>query len=310
MLDDPLGTPDSGMTAKEAIFEVSEQMIVGGWIKADDGVTIQIDSSASDQQMISFNDGIKSLITDKGSTILTKNDHSFIDIRSNESVRIASDIYANGAHSQIKIQAAAGINLLEGSNISTPDNGSSIDLTSGEYIHMNAGSALSAGATYEYLNDILNPEKTGENASINIETEGELIISGSVISSGGLNIAFTGSLLDHSEYFDTIKGKTIASMLSSNEILQALNNGSIPEEMISLIKQNNIILSDSARIHTTNNYRDFNDLTVDQKNTVAQKLGDAVYEGVTSLEPLPLYRKILISHFLEQKTPLFVEVFI
>jgi hypothetical protein len=131
-----------------------------------------------------------------------------------------------------------------------------------------------------------------------------------VISSGGLNIAFTGSLLDHSEYFDTIKGKTIASMLSSNEILQALNNGSIPEEMISLIKQNNIILSDSARIHTTNNYRDFNDLTVDQKNTVAQKLGDAVYEGVTSLEPLPLYRKILISHFLEQKTPLFVEVFI
>ena len=151
MLDDPLGTPDSGMTAKEAIFEVSEQMIVGGWIKADDGVTIQIDSSASHQQMISFNDGINSLITDKGSTILTKNDHSFIDIRSNESVRIASDIYANGAHSQIKIQAAAGINLLEGSNISTPDNGSSIDLTSGEYIHMNSGSALSAGATYEYL---------------------------------------------------------------------------------------------------------------------------------------------------------------
>ena len=99
-------------------------------------------------------------------------------------------------------------------------------------------------------------------------------------------------------------------MLSSNEILQALNNGTIPEEMISLIKQSNIILSDSARIHTTNNYRDFNDLTVDQKNTVAQKLGYAVYEGVTSLEPLPLYRKILISHFLEQKMPLFVEVFI
>jgi hypothetical protein len=71
-IDDPLGTPDSGITAKEAIFEVSEQMIVGGWIKADDGVTIQIDSSASDQQMISFNDGINSLITDKGSTILQR----------------------------------------------------------------------------------------------------------------------------------------------------------------------------------------------------------------------------------------------
>jgi len=56
---------------------------------------------------------------------------------------------------------------------------------------------------------------------------------------------------------------------------------------------------------------DVPDFTIlSQKNTVAQKLGDAVYEGVTSLEPLPLYRKILISHFLEQKMPLFVEVFI
>jgi hypothetical protein len=104
------------------------------------------------------------------------------------------------------------------------------------YIKAHLKDDIVFNATYEYLNDILNPEKTGENASINIETEGELIISGSVISSGGLNIASTGSLLDHSEYFDSIKGKTIASMLSSNEILQALNNGTIPEEMISLIK--------------------------------------------------------------------------
>lgn len=85
------------------------------------------------------------------------------------------------------------------------DDNASIVLKAQDYIHLNTSSAIVSGA--RFAEDGFTPIKTGDDATLTIQTSGELKISGSVTAAGRMQIEFGSSQNGFAEYFDTLPGK-------------------------------------------------------------------------------------------------------
>ncbi|MGV2336685.1 MAG UNVERIFIED_CONTAM: hypothetical protein LVR18_22135 [Planctomycetaceae bacterium] len=88
--------PDAGLYSTETVIEMSEQVVVSGWIRGADLVQIDITNSTGTNAILNFSSGPNSLWTGVGSTIASENDDSRVDITGSGSILHASTIEAAG----------------------------------------------------------------------------------------------------------------------------------------------------------------------------------------------------------------------
>ncbi|MBF0452316.1 MAG: hypothetical protein HQK75_16560, partial [Candidatus Magnetomorum sp.] len=104
-ISDPSGDPDSGITAREVVFNVAEQMTVSGWIVADDLIEINADGFLHTGQMTLLADHSRiNITTSKELSIKGEITHDVIDtdifLKSDENVYwgIDADINISGSN--------------------------------------------------------------------------------------------------------------------------------------------------------------------------------------------------------------------
>ena len=57
----PAGEPDSGVSGQDVVFDVAEQMVIGGWVRGKDSVTLDVHSSAGLNNLLDHADGLNGL---------------------------------------------------------------------------------------------------------------------------------------------------------------------------------------------------------------------------------------------------------
>ena len=187
-VQDPMGPADSGITAKEVYIDLSEQMVLSGWVRGEEKVTVNVQGSTGENVIVGYGTEPNGFTADQGSALYTTGDGSSVKVITSASIVSATGIYAMGEGSAVEMIAGTGMTILEGAAISVQENNSSITLSSVTYLHLNSGSAVLAGAHFKYEGSTPVPVKDGENTSITITTEGELKLSGSVTANGELAI--------------------------------------------------------------------------------------------------------------------------
>ena len=277
-INDPMGEADSGVEAQRVYFEVAEQMIVSGWVKGRDLVDIDILDTDGMDAMLTYPLGPNSLTADKGSVITSLNDGSSVEIDTGGSVRIATILQAQGENSTVSVNAGTGFVLLEGGMVVVRETGSSIYLNSGDYMHINSGSAVTAGAVYEDETKTWTDIKAGTSLTLN--SGGELYLAGAVTAAGELNLVYTAAQFDHAEYFDSLLDKTLAEIEATPELLSALQAGD-KEGLQALFAENSSLALDFALATLTvvENYTSFDELTKAQRDEIAISLGYEAIDG-------------------------------
>ena len=153
-LHNPDGLPDSGVTADTVLFDVIEQMIVGGWVRGTDAVDINVHSTDGVGALSIFGngpEGANSLKTDIGSEIEVANPGGKIHVDAIGSVKVAGLIEAHGDGSVVDIDAGTAFTLLEGGLVAARDEEARIDIVAEtDIVTIEAGSAIVAGARWVY----------------------------------------------------------------------------------------------------------------------------------------------------------------
>ena len=277
-INDPLGPPDSGVSATSALFTVGEQMILSGWIRADDLISIDVTSTTGENTLLSYDDGPNSFAADIGSGFVTYNDSARIEVTATGSIKVATGVDSQGVGSSVTMSAGTGLSVLGGAVIAARQSNSSINLSAGTFLHVESGGALTAGAEFQEIDGVQTPVITGDNSSITLDSAGELRLSGSITSSGDLIFNSTGSLFDYADYFDLILGRKLAETVDfDSALLAALNNNTLPEALRMLFEDSNLNLGSSVTVTSVGNQDGFNELTDEQKDQVATYLGYTTY---------------------------------
>ncbi|MBV5304621.1 MAG: hypothetical protein JZU70_10550 [Chlorobium sp.] len=299
---DQLGPADSGVSAKEVLFTLTEQIVVTGWIIGEEKVTINVHGSTGDKVIVGYGAEPNSVTADMGSAIYTTNSNSLVTIDTSASVIIATQLEAGfvpiaqldaGAPyktgTTVKVKAGTGLTVLEGAAVVVRGANSVIDMTAGTYVHINSGGAVTAGARFDWVGTTPVAVKTGENASISIVAAGEMKLSGSITSSGAMNLVGGGSdaANTYASYFDTINGQTITTIAESmGAIITNLNKGVVDSAIIAALTTEHYVLAAGAAATSIANYTPFSSLTKEQQALVAAKLG---YEVKTIDETTSAY---------------------
>jgi len=302
-INDPMGEPDSGITSKEIIVDVTEQMIITGWIIADDKINININNTTGENALISYNDGPNSLTADKGSTINTLNSNSQITVNTAASIRSATIIEVCGTNSTIDMTAGTGLTILEGAVVTARESGSTISLSALTHLHIDPGGAVTAGAKFENINGIPTAIKTGDNTTINLNSQGEMKLSGSITSAGDINFNSKNSNYDHAEYFDTIPGVVLTSTSADANIISSLNNSVLPETIRTLLANKNLPLQNSATVTPGIIFTNFEELTKEQQIWVGEQLGYTAYEGMSYYNANAEMDKRILETFIQGPMP-------
>ena len=117
-VQDPTGLPDSGLYAQSLTLTVDEQAVIGGWLKADDLVWLNVWNSTGVNPLQPDAAVPNSVNSQTGSAIQTLNPGSLIDIDATGSVKQALMIEALGDGSHIRIDALGSFRNMEGGVIS------------------------------------------------------------------------------------------------------------------------------------------------------------------------------------------------
>ncbi|MCJ8346326.1 calcium-binding protein, partial [bacterium] len=279
-INNPIGAPDSGVHAKETYFDLTEQLVVTGWIRGDDLVQINVTASTGDNALVTYGSEANSITADQGSAIVTYNNNSQIIINTSHSLFTATAIEAFGTSSSIKMTAGTGIKVLEGAVVAARSDNSKVELKSTNYLHINSGGAVTAGAKFVDVNGKPVAVKTGTNVTLTLETSGEMKLSGAITSSGAMNLDGGGAKSDYDSYFDTIPGKVLNESSLDQSIIDALNAGNINSTLRQLFTDNNIELSNSTiNASTVKNYITFFDLKTNQQKIVVDSLSYQTFTG-------------------------------
>ena len=115
-----------------------------------------------------------------GASISSLDAGSRVEITTSGSIYSAGGLFAEGVGASVSLSAGTGMTLLEGGTIAVRDADGRIELRSQDYLHVNSGSAITSGARFDYDGETSVPVLTGANASLVIDTQGELRLSGSV----------------------------------------------------------------------------------------------------------------------------------
>jgi hypothetical protein len=176
------------------------------------------------------------------------------------------------------MDAGTGMIILSGGTVGARDDNASIVLKAEDYIHLNTGSAIVSGA--RFAEDGFTPIKTGNDATLSIQTSGELKISGSVTAAGRMDIQSGSSTNDFADYFDTLPGKKLASIADAakiDAIVAALNSGAVSSDLRALFVSASLNLGDTVGATSVTNYNPFSALSDEAKTLVAETLGYTVY---------------------------------
>jgi len=292
---DQLGAADSGVTASEVVFNLSEQIVVTGWIIGEDKVTINVHGSTGEKVIVGYGTEPNSVTADMGSAIYTTKSNSVVTIDTSASVIIATQLEAKGTSSSVVVKAGKGLTVLEGAVVTVREADSTIDMSAGTYVHINSGGAVTAGARFYYVGTTPMYEKIGNNASISILAKGEMKLSGSITSAGAMNLVGGGSdpANTYSDYFDTINGQTISTLtVSMADIIDKLNSGTVDSAIIAALTTQHYSLGAGATATSVSNYTPFSSLSDTQKMLVAQTLGyqiNPVKDTVNLTSPVAYY---------------------
>ncbi len=184
---DLLGLPDSGVTADTVIFTADDQMHVGGWIRGENLVDIDVTNTNESQvnptgtaMYVTPPNAPTSLYMDVGSVIESLNAASLIDIDLSHAAQVGSEIEAYGTGSRIDIDAGLDFLLNEAAVIAARSADTLIDINTGGLLAINSGSAVSAGIEYIDVDGTPTPQLTGSGADIILSSTGEMLLAGSI----------------------------------------------------------------------------------------------------------------------------------
>ncbi|MFT7684204.1 MAG: hypothetical protein ACI935_003732, partial [Moritella dasanensis] len=274
-LHDPMGSPDSGVSALETYINLSEQLVITGWIKGENLVQINVDGSTGEGALVGYGKEANSITADKGSVVLTSADNSRVVMNASASIISATGIFVEGSGSSINVDAGTGMVLLEGAALTAEGNSTSMTLRSDKYFHVYSGASIVVGA--QEVND--NWIISGTNTQLNIDTQGELRLGGFIVTAGEMSLNYGETFNDYASYFDTIPGKTLASDNNSNDvIINALKAGTISAELAAVLAGKGLTLENGASVTSIANFTPFTSLSDDAKLQIATTLGYTFYK--------------------------------
>ncbi|HYF18850.1 MAG TPA: calcium-binding protein, partial [Ramlibacter sp.] len=280
-IQDPLGSPDSGIHARETRIRLSEQIVVSGWLKGRDLVSVEVLGSTGTRPLVGYGTQINGFTADPGSIIFSENSGGRVEIVTSGSIVSGTAISARGNNSRVLMTAGTGLTLLEGAAVSVQGSDALIDLRSQDYLHVNSGAAVLAGARVDFVGATPVYTKTGEGAVLALRTAGELSLDGSVTANGELIMDAGRTVGDHADYFDRLNGQTIAQTADAARmasLVASLNAGLVSADLRALFASGNVTVGGTASATGLANYLPFENLTDAAKLLVAQHLGYTVHE--------------------------------
>jgi hypothetical protein len=276
---DPLGPADSGLLAPHLDIDVADQMLVMGWVKANNLVDINISASTGQNGFVTYGDEINSLTADKGSTIQSLSNNSEVRITTSHSIYSATGIFAQGTDSKITVDAGTGLTLLEGGTMAARQDRGLIEVDAGSYIHILSGSAVVSGARFD---DDNNAILTGRDATLVMRTAGEMTLAGSVTAAGSMTLEASEVQDDFAEYFNTLNGRTLTKVTAAADItayITDLNRGTLAAGLRTVITNTaKLPLGNSVSIVSMSNYTPFADLPETVRDQIATDRGYTVYK--------------------------------
>ncbi|MDA1272780.1 MAG: hypothetical protein O2960_01835, partial [Verrucomicrobia bacterium] len=251
-LHTPEAGSDSGVSARNVLFDVQEQMLIGGWVIGSVGVAINVSNSTGVNNISTPGDGLNSLTTDVGSRIESLNAGSTITINTNASIRVAGLIEVHGTGSALDLNSPTLVKLLEGAVVAGRDAGALLDLEAGQSLSMESGSAVTAGAVFDNSSGSPVPVLVGLGADVILTSANEMKIGGSVTSADELTIRAGGSLLDHSVTFNQIKAVDPEAFLIGHRSYSLFLTGTIttlgPDRLLRLAAEDDVILRGNINV--------------------------------------------------------------
>jgi hypothetical protein len=267
---DPLGLPDSGLTAQNLNIDIDEQFYLGGWLKANDTLNIDVKNTDGVGAVYNLASGLYSFIGDRSGELAADD----LNFSVSGDMRIGSKITGK----DLDIDAGGFVDITQAGRVIVNEDNGIIDLNSQKKVLVNG--VLSAGAKFD------EPSgkwiKDGENVDLRVEANGELKLSGAISASGDMSLIGGSSEDDYSNFFDTIPGSTIATINLSN--LSLVKNSDL-EGIKKLFEENQIDLGDNFEFSNIESLKGFYDLTEAQKAKVAASLGYETKTGTFFFNP-------------------------
>ncbi|MEY2727404.1 MAG: hypothetical protein RLZZ458_3271, partial [Planctomycetota bacterium] len=281
-------TPDSGLSSTQTTLDISEQVVVSGWILGDDLVQIDVSNSTGQNAIMTFASGPNSVWTGVGSMIKTLNAGSLIAMTGTGSILHASTVEAAGAGSRLQMTAGTTFLQREGGVLRVTGSGSQLEIGGGSYLSIEAGSAVLAGVAFQMQGSTPVPVSTGSNASLTITASGEMWLAGSVASTGSMQLNSGLKQLDHADYFDTLTGRLRASTAPEEAAVADLQNNVFPESLRATFVANSVLLGTSVTL--TELEQDRRWLATDENQTqyviyLADNNNDQTLDAIQVLDP-------------------------
>ncbi|MFM8554973.1 MAG: hypothetical protein ACKODG_02120, partial [Betaproteobacteria bacterium] len=213
------GLAQSGVRSPNTSIVLTEQLSVSGWIYGDSNVSINVTASTPTGGLSRYDTGANSVRLDKGAEILTFDAGSTLSISASASVYNAGNLQAgapltvNGAaaaNTSVTVQAGTGVKVLEGGAVRVTGNNSSVLLQAADFLHVDSGSAVIAGARFDYDGTTPIAVKTATGSQLTLTTTGEMRLAGSVTSGEGVTLSYGRTVNNYAEYFDSLNGQLIA----------------------------------------------------------------------------------------------------
>jgi len=204
-IHNPLGLPDSGLSADTVKIAADDQLHIGGWIVADTLVDIDVTATTGVNptgtgMYVTPPNGTTSIFMDAGSRIETLNAGSQVLIDASHAMQVGSFIEVHGAGSAMDIDVGTDFLLNEAATLAARGTNALIDVSAGGLMAINSGSAVSAGIEYQQIDGAPVAVLTGTGADIVLSAANEMLISGAVGTADGLSIA-SGSASRDNEAF-------------------------------------------------------------------------------------------------------------
>ncbi|MEN9775267.1 MAG: hypothetical protein RL322_2337, partial [Pseudomonadota bacterium] len=286
----PTGPAASGITAQHITIDVDEQAVVSGWLRGLDSLTLTADQTNDVRALLFRTGGRNSLSVDQSGEIGVLNDNATMTIRTAGSIYTSGALYAgrttveglptSGSNAVLDIESSTGISMQPGALITARDDLARIRIASQTFLHVNVDTAITAGARFRYSGSTPIPELTGINTELELSTQGELLLAGSVTSGGEMSIVYGETQDDFADYFDNLSTRALASIPGTASEITSLRNGQLSSALLAAIQAKSLPLTSSAAVVIpVGGVTPFGSLSTTDQNAAAIRGGYAVFEN-------------------------------
>ncbi|MCH8489795.1 MAG: hypothetical protein LAT81_07675, partial [Oceanicaulis sp.] len=284
----PAGAAASGVMARQLLVSLDEQLDLSGWLRGLDLVDLEVTGSTGSGALVFQGSEPNSITAGAGSEISVANDDAVLNITTSHSIASAAGIFAGfsteagvplgGAGAEINVHSGTGILITQGGMVAARADNASIIVSSEDYLHVNAGASVTAGARFEVVGATPVPIQTGVDTSLVLSTRGEMRLAGAITSGGNMSLVYGETVDDFADYFDTIPGRTLTSIDATEALLEQIRNGEIPQAVLDAIESANLPLDAAlAGLTPITSLAPFGDLSAEEQNAIALSLGYLVF---------------------------------